>query len=341
MAKTKAACYVRTSTDREEQEGSFILQKEYFINMIKEDPELEFVGCYGDYGKSGRFAEKRPEFQKMIRDCEAGKIEVIYTKSVSRFARNIADLVEVVQKLRSLGVCVYFERECLNTMDRSTELLLHILGIIAQEESRSYGENVRLGFELRHATGHPTGQPPYGYRRLNKDADWGIMEEEAKRIRLAFRMAAGVHNGEEISAALNEMEKAEGTDTKWTPSRVYRMLRHEAFKGDVLTGKRYVINGKSKPNDGQRPSYYLEGHHEPIVTREVFDRVRRLSAFKNSHYKCWRRFLTPEEKEFVADESWKIGQEALEASQAERKKNANGVILPEGGKVHGRKRKED
>ena len=137
MAKTKAACYVRTSTDREEQEGSFVLQKEYFINMIKEDPELEFVGCYGDYGKSGRFAEKRPEFQKMIRDCEAGKIEVIYTKSVSRFARNIADLVEVVQKLRSLGVCVYFERECLNTMDRSTELLLHILGIIAQEPNRT------------------------------------------------------------------------------------------------------------------------------------------------------------------------------------------------------------
>ena len=338
MEKIKAACYVRTSTDREEQEGSFALQKEYFIKMITNDPNLEFVGCYGDYGKSGRFAEKRPEFQQMIKDCEDGKIEVIYTKSVSRFARNIADLVEVVQKLRGIGVCIFFEREGLNTMDRSAELLLHILGIIAQEESRSYGENVRLGVEIRNSTGHPVGSPPYGYRRLNKDAEWGIVDEEAKRIRLAFRMAAEVHNGDEITAALNEMEKADGTDTVWTPARVYRMLRHEAFIGDVLTGKSYAVNGKQRKNNGQRPSYYLEGHHDPIVTREVFDRVRRLSAIKQRHYKSWRRHLTVEEKEFMEDRSWVTGQDALEETQAQRKKNAKGIIMPEGGKSRGRKR---
>ena len=101
--KTRAACYVRTSTDREEQEGSFQLQKDYFISMINEDPELEFVDCYGDYGKSGTSAEHRPEFQRMIRDCEAHKIDIIYTKSVSRFARNISDLVETIQHLRELA----------------------------------------------------------------------------------------------------------------------------------------------------------------------------------------------------------------------------------------------
>ena len=341
MERTKAACYVRTSTDREEQEGSFALQKEYFINMINSDPNLELVDCYGDYGKSGRSAEARPEFQRMIKDCEDGKIEVIYTKSVSRFARNIADLVEVVQKLRGLGICVFFERESLNTMDRSTELLLHILGIIAQEESRSFGENVRLGVELRHSTGHPTGKPPYGYRRLNKEAEWGIVEEEAKRVRLAFRLAADVHNGDEITAALNEMEKAEGSDIIWTPARVYRMLGNEAYKGDVLTGKTFTVNGKQQRNNGDHPSYYLEGHHEPVVTQGVFDRVRRLARLKKQHYRCWRRFLTPEEKAFVEDNSWKAGQDALEETQVDRRKNADGVIVPEGGKKRGRKRKED
>ena len=122
MEKIKAACYVRTSTDREEQEGSFALQKEYFIKMITNDPNLEFVGCYGDYGKSGRFAEKRPEFQQMIKDCEDGKIEVIYTKSVSRFARNIADLVEVVQKLRGIGVCVFFAQIVLKFLHKRDSL---------------------------------------------------------------------------------------------------------------------------------------------------------------------------------------------------------------------------
>ena len=142
MGKIRTACYVRTSTEREEQEGSFALQKEYFTNMIKNDPELEFVGCYGDFGKSGRSVEKRPEFQRMIKDCEEGKIEVIYTKSVSRFARNIADLAETVQHLRQLGVGVYFEREGLNTMERGTELLMNILGIIAQLTGWYHGISV-------------------------------------------------------------------------------------------------------------------------------------------------------------------------------------------------------
>ena len=222
-------------------------------------------------------------------------------------------------------------------MDRSSELLLHILGIIAQEEARSLGENVRLGVEIRNATGHPTGQPPYGYRRINKEAEWGIVAEEAKRIRLAFRMAAEVHNGEEISAALNEMEKAEGTDKTWTPATVYRILSHEAHKGDVLTGKKVMINGKSITNSGQKASFYLEGHHEPIVTREVFDRVRRLSGLKKRAYRRWKRILSDEERQFVEDRSWVAGQDALEEAQSLRKVGKDGVLIPEGGKKRGRK----
>lgn len=334
MARIKAACYVRTSTDREEQEGSFALQKEYFTKMIKDDPELEFVGCYGDYGKSGRSTQKRPEFMRMIKDCEDGKIEVIYTKSVSRFARNIADLVETVQHLRKLGVCVYFERERLNTMERNTELLLNILGIIAQEESRSFGENVRLGFDARNASGHPVGTTPYGYRRINKDGDWAIVEDEAKRIRILFRMAASLYNGDEICDVLNKAEEADGTGLVWKPARVYRLLNNVAYKGDVVTGKTYVVNGKARKNEGQRPSYYLEGHHEPIVTRELFDRVRAIIDMKKRNYRCWKVIRTPEQVAFCEDDSWVAGQDRLEAGTGSGKKTVGTKII-EGGNRNG------
>ena len=138
MEKTNTCSYIRTSTDREEQEGSFETQKAYFEDLITSDPELEYVGCYGDFGKSGRFADKRPEFQRMLKDCEEGKIQLIYTKSVSRFARSVADFVETVTLLRGLGVLVYFDEENLNTEYRNMELLLHILAIMAAEESRIF-----------------------------------------------------------------------------------------------------------------------------------------------------------------------------------------------------------
>ena len=329
--KMRAACYVRTSTDREEQEGSFQLQKEYFINMIKEDPDLEFVDCYGDFGKSGRSMEHRPEFQRMLRDCEAGKIDVIYTKSVSRFARSIADLVEVVQKLRELGVFVYFESQELNTAERQTELLLHILGIVAQEESRSFGENVRLGLEMRMATGHPVGQTAYGYRRVDKDANWAIVEEQAERVRLAFRKAAEGACYQEIKKALDDLESEKGTGVHWGPDRIRRLLRNECYKGDVLTGKTYTIYGERKQqkrNYGERPQYYLEQHHAPIVTPELFDRVQLIMDLGLLH--SMKYVSKPEERRLLADDSWRSAQDRLEM-----KVTVAGVRVLEGGYQNG------
>ncbi len=311
--KTRAACYVRTSTDREEQEGSFQLQKDYFINMIKDDPELELVDCYGDYGKSGVSAAHRPEFQRMIRDCEEHKIDVIYTKSVSRFARNISDLVETIQHLRELGVSIFFEKESLNTMERSSELFLHILGIIAQEESRSFGSNVRLGLAVRMATGHPVGKTPYGFRRVDKDANWVIEENEAKRMRLAFRMAASGSCYADILTALNNIEKQEKTGLIWKKERLRRVLHNVAYKGDVLTGKTCTINGKKGVRGDRVESnqqYYLEGHHDPIVTPELFDRVQDLMEQGLLH--SMRNKMSAQEKAFIADESWRDGQDKLE-----------------------------
>ena len=327
----RAAAYARTSTDQEEQEGSFQLQQQYFKDMIEADPSLELVGIYGDFGKSGRDADSRPDFQRMLRDCEAGKIDMIYTKSVSRFARNIADLVEVVQHLRELGVNVYFESQRLNTAERQTELLLHILGIIAQEESRSFGENVRLGLEMRAATGHPIGQTAYGFRRVDKDANWEIVEEEAERVRLAFRKAGEGTCYQDIKKALDEYEKSKGTDIVWGRERIRRMLRNECYKGDVITGKSYIVYGEKrmqKRNYGERPQYYLEQHHKPIIAPELFDRVQLLMdmGLLNS----LKYVSKPEEKRLIADDSWRIPQDRLE-----EKVTVKGVRVLEGGYRNG------
>lgn len=322
MEKIKTASYVRTSTDMEAQRDSFRIQKEYFEDLITSDPELEYVGCYGDCGASGRYADKRPEFQRMLKDCEEGKIQAIYTKSVSRFARSIADLVETVTKLRSLGIFIYFEEQNLNSNDRSMELLLNILGIMAQEESKSLGENVRIGLELRASTGHPIGRVAYGFRRIDKDGNWEIVEDEAKRIRLMFRMAGAGNCYPDIRKALNEMEKEAETGVEWNKERVRRTLRNTVYKGDVLTGKYYKVGRKQVKNDGvKRPQYELIEHHAPIVTRELFDRVQLLmDQGLLSSLKC---SFTPEQKRFLNDESWRAGQDRLE--------NQGRRIIMEGG----------
>lgn len=320
MEKIKTCSYIRTSTDREEQGGSYGIQKAYFEDLITSDPELEYVGCYGDFGKSGRYADKRPEFQRMLKDCEEGKIQAIYTKSVSRFARSIADLVESVTMLRSLGIFIYFDDQSLNSNDRNMELLLHILGIMAQEESRSLGENVRLGLELRASTGHPVGRVAYGYRRVDKDANWVIEENEARRVRLMFRMAGAGNCYPDIRKALNELEAAEGTGVEWNRERLRRTLRNTVYKGDVLTGKTYKVGRKVMINNGERPQYELIEHHAPIVTPELYDRVQLLmEQGLLSSLKCT---FTPEQKKFLQDDRWMTGQDRLE--------NQDKLIIMEG-----------
>lgn len=322
MDKIRAACYVRTSTDLEEQEGSFKLQCDYFTKLILSNPRLEFVDCYGDLGCSGRDTRGRPEFTRMMQDCEEHKINVIYTKSVSRFARSITDLAETVAHLRELGVYVYFERENINTRHRGSELLLNVIGIIAQEESRSFGENVRLGLQDRMSTGHPVGKVPYGYRRINRNADWSICEEEASRIRLAFRLAAEGIRYPYIRQALDQLEAEDNTGISWSRDRLRRTLTNVVYKGDVLTGKVYRINGKVKINRGEHPSFYLEGHHEPIVSPEVFDRVQYLMDAGLLSVK--RRNFTPDQISFINDSRWAEKQDKLENRIA-------GMIQIEGG----------
>ena len=313
--KLRASCYVRCSTASDLQEGSYETQETYFRNMIEADPNLIFVECYGDFGKSGGEALTRPGFQQMLRDAEEGKFDVLYTKSVSRFSRNVSDFCETVNHLRGLGINVYFEREGLNTADRSTELFMNILSAVADEELRSIRENVRLGLEARAASGHPVGTPPYGFIRIDKDANWGILKDEAKRVQLMFRMAAAGNNYSDILKALNQLEKDEGSDYEWKKDRLYRMLTNIAYKGDVLTGKTYIVHGRKtqqRVNRGERPQFLLQEHHAPIVTIEVFDRVQ--SLIELGLLNSLKVNFTEGEQQFMNDEGWRKGQDRLEAT---------------------------
>lgn len=282
FAKKRAAAYCRVSTDMECQEMSFETQKQYYTEMLSDNPDEELVGIYADEG-SGRSIQGRPGFQQMIKDCEDGKIDVIYTKSISRFSRNMLDCVTTVRKLKSLGVPVIFEKEGLSTLDGKSELFFHILAIIAEEESKSIGQNIKAGIDSRHERGIPTGRVTYGYRRVNREGEWRIEENEARRVRYAFEQAANGVCYEDIRAGLDRMEKEEGTGVSWSKNRnrLTALLRHVAYMGDYITDRYYTAYAKnghrySKLNKGERGQVQIEEHHEPIVSKEMFDRVQTL-----------------------------------------------------------------
>lgn len=300
----RVAVYCRVSTATEMQEGSFAMQKAAYTRQIAESPEMELVEIYGDYGKSGRFVQTRPEFQRMIRDCEAGKIDVILTKSISRFARNLADCMENIQKLRHMGIPVIFEENHMNTMDSSSELLLCILASIAQEESNSISQNILWAYEQRNARGETSCRISYGYRREDGGSGWRVEPSEAMRVRYAFEKASVCTCYREILQGLNAMEEQEQTGVKWSRKRLGYLLSNVCYIGDYLTGKSYRAGGhKQRKNKGERDQYYLEGHHEAIVDRAMFQRVQQVKSAGLLH--SYRVNFTEEEKAIMADANWK------------------------------------
>lgn len=280
----RVAAYCRVSTLQEEQADSYETQCAYYRRLINADPKLVLVDVYGDQGISGLSTAKRPEFQRMMKDCMDGKVDRILTKSISRFARNLADCVHCVRQLKEKGIPILFEKEGFSSMDSGCEFILSVLATMAQEEVNSLSQNIRWSLEHRNAGGNPSRMTRYGYRKgldENGKKVWQIYEPEAKRVRLAFRMAAQGQNYRMILIALNNMEIKQGSGVRWTQTRVYGMLKSEAYIGDILTNKCFKPDYLSKRvvrNTGQRTQYYLEGHHEPIVDRETFERVGGLIA---------------------------------------------------------------
>lgn len=279
LPKKRVAAYARVSTDMDEQLNSYEAQISYYTEHIQKNPEWTFVKVYTDEGISGLMTKKREGFQTMIKDALSGKIDLILTKSVSRFARNTVDTLTTVRKLKDKGIEVYFEKENIWTMDSKGELLITIMSSLAQEESRSISENVTWGQRKRFADGKVS--MPYkqflGYKK-GSDGRPEVVPEEAKIVRRIYQefLLGMTYTG--IAKALgNDGILTPGGKEIWSSSTIKSILQNEKYKGDALLQKRFTVDyltKKQKENEGEVPQYYVTNSHEGIVSDEVFDMVQ-------------------------------------------------------------------
>jgi site-specific DNA recombinase len=279
--RTPTAAYCRVSTKSDTQDGSYEVQCAYYEKLIEEDPNLELVGIYGDHGKSGRYMRGRTELNRLIKDCEAGKVKLILTKSISRFARNMMECVDTIRHLKEIGVTIRFEKESIDTETMGGELMLGILATIAQEESNSISTNMSWSRRKHLEKGQPWNVPRYGYVSVGKEHRWEIVPSEAEVVRRGFYMAGMCYTYGEIADELNRMEQENGSDRIWTKPTVVNLLRSENYIGDYLANKEVAIideNGQVKrvKNRGQKEQFLIEEHHEPIVSRELYGVVQEL-----------------------------------------------------------------
>lgn len=277
--KRKVAAYARVSTDHEDQVTSYEAQIDFYSNYIKSRNDWEFVDVYTDEGISGTSTKRRKGFRQMITDALAGKIDLIITKSVSRFARNTVDSLSTIRKLKDKGVECYFEKENIWTFDGKGELLLTIMSSLAQEESRSISQNCTWGQRKRFAD----GKASVAYKRFlgydkGPDGTWTVNEEQAKTVQMIYRLFLEGYSYRAIANALEEKGlKSPGGRDKWSVTTVRSILTNEKYKGDALLQKRFTVDfltKKSKENEGEVPQYYVENHHPAIIPRETFDLVQ-------------------------------------------------------------------
>ena len=279
-SRRKVAAYARVSTDLEEQQSSYQAQIDHYTDYIQGRADWEFVGMYADEGISGTSTKHRQGFQTMITDALAGRIDLIVTKSVSRFARNTVDSLTSVRALKEAGVEVYFEKENIWTLDSKGELLITIMSSLAQEESRSISENVTWGHRRRFAEGKV--MVPYasllGYKK-GDDGGLAVDEDQARIVRRIYREYLAGHSPKTIAAHLTEdgIPTPLGKKT-WNVSTINSILRNEKYKGDALLQKTFTVDfltKTTKRNEGEIPQYYVTGNHEAIIAPAVWDQVQR------------------------------------------------------------------
>lgn len=239
VPKIKVAAYCRVSTDSDEQATSYEAQVEHYTKFISDNLKWEFAGIYADDGISGTNTKKRDDFNRMIDDCMAGKIDMVVTKSISRFARNTLDCLKYIRQLKEKEIPVYFEKESINTMDSKGEVLLTIMASLAQQESQSMSQNIRLGIQYRFQQGKM--QVNFGrflgYTR-EKDGQVVIVLEEAAVVKRIFREYLEGSSLQEICKGLEEDGILIGAHKeKWRPETVHKMLRNEKYMGDALLQK--------------------------------------------------------------------------------------------------------
>ena len=284
--KKRVCAYARVSTDSVEQQGSFHAQVDYYKSYIGKRDDWEYVGIYADDAKSGTQIKKRDEFTRMMKDCEGGKINLIITKSVTRFARNTVDSIEAIRQLKALGIGVYFEKENINTLSEKSEMLLTILSSIAQGESESISTNNKWGIRKRFQEGtYRLSSPAYGYTK-DENGNLIIEDDEVEIIRRIFTEYLNGRGPYVIARGLNEdniptIRSAE----KWQNSVVHLILQNPIYEGDLLLQKTYtteVLPFERKVNKGELPQYFIENNHEPIITRKEGQMVREIYEYRRN-----------------------------------------------------------
>lgn len=277
----RVAVYVRVSTDNIQQTSSYELQKNYYEEKVRKNPQWTFVDIYADEGISGTSLQHRDAFNKMIEDCEDGKIDMILTKSVSRFARNIVDCISIVRRLAALKnpVAVMFETENIFTLNDNTDMSLSFTATMAQEESHIKSSIMNASIEMRFGRGIVLTPVLLGYDR-GEDGKLTVNEKETRTVRLIFFMYLYGYSCNEISDALTKLgRQTKKGNTTWNPGSVLQILRNERYCGEVLTRKTYTPNyldHKSKKNRGERSQHRWKGEHEPIISKDDFIAVQHL-----------------------------------------------------------------
>lgn len=270
--KLRVCAYCRVSTDEDSQASSYELQVQNYTKMINENPEWEFAGIFADEGISGTSTHRREHFLEMIEQCKAGRIDLIITKQVSRFARNVLDSLNYIFMLRKLNppVGVYFETEKLNTLDRSSDMVITVLSLVAQSESEQKSNSLKWSFKRRRAQG--LGIYPNWALLGYKGREWEIDEDEADVVRSIYSLYLEGFSSVQIAEFLTNsgIPTVKGLSI-WSPGSVLGILRNEKYCGDALCQKTVTIDfftHKSVKNDGLETQYFIEGHHEAIVEKE-------------------------------------------------------------------------
>ncbi|MDL2310397.1 recombinase family protein [Peptostreptococcaceae bacterium OttesenSCG-928-C18] len=277
--KLRVAAYCRVSTDDEEQLTSYEAQVSHYSSYIQQNPEWEFAGIYADESISGTNTKKRTDFKRLIDDCMAGKVDYIITKSVSRFARNTLDTLNYTRQLKEKNIPVFFEKENIISTDSKGELMLTIMASIAQEESRSTSQNVKMGISFRFQKGE---------MQINHNRFMGYTKDENKRLVIVpeeAEIVKRIYREYLEGASLLEIGRGLESDgiltaankPKWRPESVKKILQNEKYIGDALLQKTYTVDFLSKKrvvNNGIVPQYYVENSHEAIIPRELYMQVQ-------------------------------------------------------------------
>jgi len=295
--RKKVAAYCRVSTDSNEQLESLEAQKEHYMQVISANEGWDFAGIFYDEGISGTSKEGREGFKHLIQECRKGNVQLVITKSISRFSRNTSDLLQTIRELSRLGVAIFFEREKVNTLEMDGEFMLSLLGGMAQEESSSMSENIRWSVQKRFMAGSfVVSTPPYGYKKEGKTM---VPDpEKAPVAKEIFRLYLGGWGCDRIANDLNHRGIRPPRGEMWNASTINNILRNETYVGDLKLQKTYRDDRFGvHTNKGEKPQYMVKDHHEALVSREDFMRVSQVKANNKAFHnlpdrttKCSKRY---------------------------------------------------